>query len=475
MERDERLERLLREARELAARRFAELAAGDDAAEGRPDSLVDELFEAPGDDEIVAALRAAPRVTPRPAFRAAARARLMARIAVATPPRPRGHTLPRVVLRLAASLVLLFGLTSGAIVASAGSLPDEPLYVVKAAVEEVQLRTAAAPEERVALHLAFAARRIAELEAASATRPAAAAAATERYRRELRAAAEVLREEPKLGQTRVATRVEGELRQHEAALNDVLRRAPADIKPAVEQAVEVARQGREYVERVKAGEAAEPLAPASATPVSAAPAPAPEVTLPSVPPPPRVVAPAAPTPEQPAPQPAVAAQAPQPRPPVPMGEVRPVAAPQRPALGGKASAEVGDEGKAAPPIHGQPQPPPGALSPQPERTPTPERRESPVVAAEQRAPTATPIAAQVRATPTPTAPPSPSPTPTPAIVVPPLPLTPPAPAPRAQSQGPLTPPAPVVVAAPASGMASGSPPAEWRRAEEVAEPQPTRP
>lgn len=412
MERDERVEHLLRECRDIVARRLAEVPP-----EGSPGALLDTGEEP--DDAVVAALRAAPRVTPRPAFRAAARERLLARIAVTPPPQPqrlqRQHLVPRVAMRVAASVAIVFSLTSGAIVASANSLPDEPLYVVKTVVEEAQLRAALDPEERVRLHLRFAKRRIAELEAASDARPAAAAAATERYERELRAAAEVLRAAPDLARDPVVASVEGELRQHEAALHEVLQRAPAEVRPAVVHALEVSRQGREYVERVKAGETAPPLAPPQ--PVSAAPTPPQVASRPALPvatrPPADAEATATATP-----LPVIVREGP-PRPlPGSIGDVRPVPAP--PAPDGAKTAPGGDAAKDTPPMHILPdQPVLGVPWPQPIPT-AGVRREPPVVTAEQRGPVLT---ATVQASTVPTAPVLPSPTPT-AVVVPPLPITP---------------------------------------------------
>jgi hypothetical protein len=483
MDRDERLERLLRECQDIAARRFAEGPLG-----GSPSAELLRIDEDPA-DAIIAALRAAPRVTPRETFRVAARERLLERIAAPVPAPTRlrrRHLLPRIALRFAASVVIMLSLTSGAIVVSANSLPDEPLYLVKTAVEEAQLRTTLEPAERVRLHLQFAKRRIAEIEAASEVRPAAAAVATERYERELRAAAEVLRESPDLSREPVVKRVEGELRQHEAVLHDVLQRAPAEVRPAVEQALEVSRQGRAYVERVKAGETAPPLAPIPPQPVSAAPPAVPPVNVP----PPVVVQvpPAAEQAEAATPRSTVERDV-VPRPlPGSIGDVRPMPAPSA-ASGGKTPEEAGK----ASPIHGLPEQPilamPWPL--QPDRTPTAvARRDAPVVTAEQRGSgVTTTVEASTMLTAT-----TPSPTPTPAVVVPPLPITPIAPLPEAQSPITATAPVtgtapvgstspvtgttsagastPVTSTAPADAAGSNQPP-EWRRADEIGEPQVT--
>ena len=69
--------------------------------------------------------------------------------------------------RAAAALLAVFSLLGGAVVASAGSLPEEPLYPVKLAVEDLQLALAPNPQVRAELEMRFAARRLEEVEAAA--------------------------------------------------------------------------------------------------------------------------------------------------------------------------------------------------------------------------------------------------------------------------------------------------------------------
>ncbi|MGI5837498.1 MAG: DUF5667 domain-containing protein, partial [Chloroflexota bacterium] len=68
--------------------------------------------------------------------------------------------------RLAAGITLVFLLLGGVAVASANSLPDETLYTVKLAIEDLQLATASNPQTQVELEMQFASRRLEEVEAA---------------------------------------------------------------------------------------------------------------------------------------------------------------------------------------------------------------------------------------------------------------------------------------------------------------------
>ncbi len=70
-------------------------------------------------------------------------------------------------VRVAAALALVVVATSGTIVASANSLPEEPLYPVKLAVENAQLAIAPNDQARSELELQFAAKRVAEVRSAA--------------------------------------------------------------------------------------------------------------------------------------------------------------------------------------------------------------------------------------------------------------------------------------------------------------------
>ena len=148
------------------------------AAGGRPVSdteVVDRLMRAGQ------ALEA--ETGPAPDFRAALRTRLMA-VAAVQPPEPvRPATRPaalwaqRLRRRWAvATAGVLAGavLAAGVVVGAGRSLPGDPLYGAKRAVEAVQLRTRSGPAEQGHFHLQLATKRLRELEALAARRALAA-------------------------------------------------------------------------------------------------------------------------------------------------------------------------------------------------------------------------------------------------------------------------------------------------------------
>jgi hypothetical protein len=71
------------------------------------------------------------------------------------------------VARVAAALVILSMAMGSTIVASANSLPDEPLYPVKLTLENAQLALASTDEARADLELRFASKRVAEVQSAA--------------------------------------------------------------------------------------------------------------------------------------------------------------------------------------------------------------------------------------------------------------------------------------------------------------------
>lgn len=68
------------------------------------------------------------------------------------------------IVRAAVSVVLVISLVATASVASADALPDEPLYGLKVASEQVRLALAQSPEDRAAVWLSMAEHRLAEAE-----------------------------------------------------------------------------------------------------------------------------------------------------------------------------------------------------------------------------------------------------------------------------------------------------------------------
>lgn len=67
-------------------------------------------------------------------------------------------------VRFLAAVILGLGLVAGATVASADSLPDDVLYGVKLAAEQVRLALAVAPEDRASVELSLAEHRLGEAE-----------------------------------------------------------------------------------------------------------------------------------------------------------------------------------------------------------------------------------------------------------------------------------------------------------------------
>ena len=65
-------------------------------------------------------------------------------------------------LRGAAMILVVAGLAGGTMVASAGALPDDALYAVKVATEQMRLALATTPEDRALIELSIAEHRLAE-------------------------------------------------------------------------------------------------------------------------------------------------------------------------------------------------------------------------------------------------------------------------------------------------------------------------
>jgi len=105
----------------------------------------------------------------------AERARIRRRVLAVVPPRPgigdRAYGLlallaapaPHLV-RAIVSFALVAGVVASATVAGADALPDEPLYAMKIASEQLRLALAVSPEDRAAVELSMAQHRLAEAE-----------------------------------------------------------------------------------------------------------------------------------------------------------------------------------------------------------------------------------------------------------------------------------------------------------------------
>lgn len=141
--------------------------------------------------------------------------------------------------RLAAGLAAATLLMGGTMVASAGSLPAEPLYPVKLAVEGVQLALTPDPQRRAEMEMQFADRRLAEVEAA------AQQGKLEAVQQGLALYEE--RVESALGQTQAepetATTLRESLSRQQEVLSRVYTKLPAAAQPAVLHAMEASKRG----------------------------------------------------------------------------------------------------------------------------------------------------------------------------------------------------------------------------------------
>lgn len=153
----------------MANRRFTALVSGPH--EARHTGLETALSEMALD------LRSAAHAAPRAEFVDSLRMRLMAVAAVAPEPEPKATLAQWSVSwspsarrsRLAVTLVAGAVVVGAAGVAGARSLPGQPFYDVKQASESIQMSFTHGDAARGALHLKFAARRLAELEKLTGT------------------------------------------------------------------------------------------------------------------------------------------------------------------------------------------------------------------------------------------------------------------------------------------------------------------
>jgi hypothetical protein len=140
--------------------------------------------------------------------------------------------------RVAAALAVAMLATGGTIVASASSLPEEPLFPVKLAVENAQLALAPTNEARADLELSFAARRVAEVQsAAQQGKPAAVAQGVALYEEKVDAAikASQAASPPTAAETE---RVQDSLRQNQRVLAQVLDKVDnPKAKSAIQHAI----------------------------------------------------------------------------------------------------------------------------------------------------------------------------------------------------------------------------------------------
>lgn len=128
------------------------------------------------------------------------------------------------IVRAGVSLVLVGALVAGATVASADSLPDEPLYAVKTASEQLRLALAQTPEDRAAVWLSMAEHRLTEAERlALAGREPEALVATSAYGTQLAEAAAELAaiERLQANGPRVVARLKERLNEQQQRATDI--------------------------------------------------------------------------------------------------------------------------------------------------------------------------------------------------------------------------------------------------------------
>lgn len=148
--------------------------------------------------------------------------------------------------RAAAALAVVFAVTGGTIVASANSLPEEPLYPVKLAVENAQLALAPSDESRAELEMKFVARRVAEIQsAAQQDKPESVARGVALYERGVEAAVRASQTAVPLAPAEAA-KVQETVRHNVEALQRVQEkvgndRARAAIEAAIQRSVSATR------------------------------------------------------------------------------------------------------------------------------------------------------------------------------------------------------------------------------------------
>ena len=168
--------------------------------------------------------------------------------------------------RLAAAVAVAFLMLGGGVIASAGSLPEEPLYPVKLALEGAQLALTPNPQVRVDLEMQFAERRLAEAESAAEQGRA------DSLERGIALYEEKVEGALQLSQPAAVAAVDqGEpiplqqsLDRQQEQLSRIYKRAPEPAQPAILHAMEVSRQGRPSQDEGKKSVPATPERPVAA-------------------------------------------------------------------------------------------------------------------------------------------------------------------------------------------------------------------
>lgn len=201
--------------------------------------------------------------------------------------------------RLAAGFAAAFMLLGGGVIASAGSLPEEPLYPVKLAVEGVQLALAPDPEARTELQLQFAERRLAEAESAAAQgRQESLERGMALYEQQVEGVLQGAQPSLDGGDQAEATPLQQSLAKQQEQLTRILARAPEPAQPAILHAMEVSKQGKP-----PRGDERRPASVAPTRPAAVAAMPAPTAVATAAPASPAAATRALPSPTAPGPMP----------------------------------------------------------------------------------------------------------------------------------------------------------------------------
>lgn len=187
-------------------------------------------------------------------------------------------------VRLAAGLAAALLLLGGSMVASANSLPEEPLYPLKLAMESAQLALVPDPRSRVELEIQFAARRLEEVQSAARQgKTEAVQRGLALYEERVESALSAAQAAPIPVERKEDPRLQDALERQQQLLEEVYSQVPDPAKDAILHAQEVSKRGRTRAEEVRADPdgktkkepKAEPSAeaPTAATPTPALPAP----------------------------------------------------------------------------------------------------------------------------------------------------------------------------------------------------------
>ncbi len=176
-------------------------------------------------------------------------------------------------VRIAAGVALVGMLLGGTVVASAGSLPEQPLYPVKRAVEHAQLALTLNPERRAELEMSFASRRLQEVETAvQQGNTQAVQQGLAIYERQVEGA---LDQSPTAasGDSAEKTQLQASLEKQQETLARVYTQAPPAAQPAILHAMEVSQRGRAHSDKTGSGGDGNEVAPTAPVGTTAVPTP----------------------------------------------------------------------------------------------------------------------------------------------------------------------------------------------------------